>query len=182
SPFAVAAGISLVFLALVSGIVALSFARTGPRPHTPNPEAVRLYDVGRWHHQKLTDESLHKAIDFLNRAIQIDPEYVPPYSALFGIYTWGVQGISDEEKLQNIKQIAKRLLRLDPKLAEGHAALSYSKYLQGDWRGAEEEMQLALRLNPNYAQAHGTYCYYLSLLGRVEEAKMHGRRAHELDP
>src|SRR5439155_8958576 len=45
-----------------------------------------------------------------------------------------------------------------------------------------EEMQLALRLNPNYAQAHGTYCYYLSLLGRVEEAKMHGRRAHELDP
>src|SRR6266516_1201421 len=41
-PYAVAAGISLVFLAVVSGIVALSVARSGPRTHTPNSEAVRL--------------------------------------------------------------------------------------------------------------------------------------------
>ena len=41
-----------------------------------------------------------------------------------------------------------------PKLAEGHAALSYRKYLDRDWLGAEVEIQRAIQLNPNYPMGH----------------------------
>ena len=120
----------------------------------PNPEAVRLYGLGQWHQNQLTDASLKKAIEYLNQAIQIDPKYIPPYTALFGIYMWGVQGISREERAQNVKQIAGRMLSLAPNLAESHAALSCSKYLEGNFLGAEEEIRRALKLDPDYAIAY----------------------------
>ncbi|HTL57849.1 MAG TPA: serine/threonine-protein kinase [Candidatus Limnocylindrales bacterium] len=180
--FAVVARISLAILVLASVIFALVVSRTRTQRHIPNPEAVRLYDLGRWYYQQLTDESLKKAIKYLSQAIQVDPEFVPPYTTLVGMYTWKVPGMSEEETHQRIKEIAARLLHLDPRLAEGHIAAAYSKYLEGDWHMAQKEMQEALRLNPNYAQAHTIACYFLSLLGQVEEAKVHGERAQQLDP
>src|SRR5262249_28063046 len=176
----VTAGIGLAVLAAAS-IIGLVVAKTRFQRHAPQPEAVTFYDLGRWYYQQLTDEGMKKAIKYLDQAIQIDPEYLPPYTVLVGIYTWKVPGISEEEKRHKIKQIAAKLLHLDPKLAEGHVAFAYSKYLEGDWRTAEEEIQRAVRLNPNYAQAHIIACYFLSLLGRVEEAKVHGERAQQLD-
>jgi tetratricopeptide (TPR) repeat protein len=74
------------------------------------------------------------------------------------------------------------MLSLAPNLAESHAALSCSKYLEGNFLGAEEEIRRALKLNPDYATAHGLYCYYLSLLGRIEEANAHAKRAQEIEP
>jgi tetratricopeptide (TPR) repeat protein len=175
-------GIVLAVVVLAAFIFAFVGSRKRTQRHTPNPEAVRLYELGQYYYQKLTDESLNKAIKYLNQATQIDPEFVPPYTALVGMYTWKVPGMSDEETHQKIKEIAARLIRLDPKLAEGHAAAAYNKYLEGDWHIALEEIQQALQLNPNYAQAHIIGCYLLSLLGRVEEAKVHAERAQQLDP
>ena len=179
--FAIMAGISLAILVLASVIFALAASRTRSQRHIPNPEAVRLSDLGRYYYQQLTDESLKKAVGYLNRAIEVDPEYVPPYTALVGIYTWKVPGMTEEERHQRIKKIAAKLLRLDQGLAEGHVAAAYSKYLEGDWRMAQNEMQEALRLNPNYPQAHTIACYFLSLLGEVEKAKVHGELAQQLD-
>jgi tetratricopeptide (TPR) repeat protein len=61
-------------------------------------------------------------------------------------------------------------------------ALSWSKYVDGDSRGADREIQRALKLNPNCAQAHSFLCYYLSVQGRTEEAKQHSKRGQELVP
>jgi tetratricopeptide (TPR) repeat protein len=160
-------------------LAALLFANVLRHGKTPNPEAVRLYELAQWHHQQLTDESLKKAIEHLNQALKIDRNYVPAYTALFRIYNWSASG---PEKLEKIKPIASKLRALAPNLAESHHASSSCKYLERDWRGAEEEIQRALQLNPNYAPGHGFYCYYLSLLGRVEEAKVHGKRAQEIEP
>jgi serine/threonine protein kinase len=172
---------------LIAAVLALllavsSLIRIVRHERTPDPEAVRLYELGRWYQQQLTDESLKKAIISLEQAIERDPKYVEPYMALVALYTWNVPGLSEEETLRRIKQLAAKLLKLNPNLAEGHIASSYADYLQGNWAGVEAEIQLALRLNLNNSQAHIFCCYYYSLLGRVEEAAEHGRRAQELDP
>jgi serine/threonine protein kinase len=173
---------ALVCIALATLVYAIALTKSSKGGKIPNPEAQRLYELGRWHHQQLTDDSLKKAIAYLNKAIEIDPGYAEPHAALFQIYFWGVQGVSEKEKNEKVRQIAGKLLSLAPNLAAGHVALSWSKYCDGDWAGAEHEIQRALRLDPNYATAHGVYCYYLSMLDRVEEARVHGKRAQELDP
>jgi serine/threonine protein kinase len=52
--------------------------------------------------------------------------------------------------------------------------------------GLSEEVELvfkrAIELNPNYAPAHESYAYFLSNLGRHEEALFEINRAQELDP
>lgn len=169
-----------VVLALLLG--ALLFVNPFQRHKTPNPEAVRLYELGRWHYNQLTDEGMAKSIEYLNRAIQIDPQFAPAYVALFEIYCWSVGGISDEEKFERVRQIGAKLLAIDPKMAEGHAALAWARFGDCDWLGGEEEIQLAIKLKPNYARAHGMYGFNLTLLGRTEEARREFQHAQQHDP
>ena len=82
--------------------------------------------------------------------------------------------------MEKIGGIAKKLLAINPNQAEGHAALSYCKYLERDWQGAETEILRAIELNPDYPMAHSLYGYYLSLMGRTDEALREVRRGKEL--
>jgi len=51
-----------------------------------------------------------------------------------------------------------------------------------DWPTAQKELDLAIELDPNSATAHHWKGVYLSLRGRLDEAKAEMRRALELDP
>jgi tetratricopeptide (TPR) repeat protein len=48
--------------------------------------------------------------------------------------------------------------------------------------GAEPEWQRALELDPNSADAHAFFGYFLAITGRTDEAIPHAERAIELDP
>jgi len=162
---------------------ALWFWQGQRRVNPPDPELMRLYDRGHWHHSQLNAEDMKKAVKYLNQVLQIDPRFVPAYVDLFEIYIWTFRGVAAtrEEQLTKQREIADRLLAIDGNLAEGHAALSYCKYLERDWLGAEEEIKRAIRLNPNYPMGHSLYGYYLSLLGRTDEALREVQRGAKLD-
>jgi len=176
----------LGFAATAAGllIAGLPFLKGSKHEHTPNPEAARLYERGRWYYSQLTPEAHGKALEYLNQAVRADPKFVQPYGELMALYTWyllpGPQG--EEERLRRTKEIADRALAIDPNAAEGHTALSWCKFLERNWRGAEDEILRAIRLNPNLPIAHGVYSFYLSMLGRTEEARREGQRAEELEP
>jgi serine/threonine protein kinase len=148
----------------------------------PDPEAQRLYSQGQFLLSRLTDESVDKAISNLNQAIKIDPQFVPAYISLFEIYCWNPGGISDREQSQKVKEIAQKLLSFDPNLGEGHAALAMSKFDEGDWQGAEQEIQQAIRLKPKYSLGHGIYGFICALEGRTREAHRELEEAQRLDP
>src|SRR5262249_7057921 len=135
-----------------------------------NPEAARLYEVARFHISQLTDESMTRAIEYLNQAIQIDPSFVPAYVSLFEIYTWNPRDISNKEAGQRIKEIAMKLASLSPNLGEGRAALAMAKFDDGDWEGGDQEIQRAIKLSPNYSLAHGIYGFYCALEGKTAES------------
>jgi tetratricopeptide (TPR) repeat protein len=81
------------------------------------------------------------------------------------------------------RKAAARALELDPNLGEAHAALGFLKLLYDwDFSGAEQELLLAIRLNPNSADAHHWYAILLANLGRHSEAIPEAERARELDP
>jgi tetratricopeptide (TPR) repeat protein len=74
-------------------------------------------------------------------------------------------------------------LEHDPELAEGHAILALVKfYFDWDWRGAEEAFLRAIDLGPASATAHHRYSFFLSAMGRFEEARAELGIAQRLDP
>ena len=78
---------------------------------------------------------------------------------------------------------ALKALKLDPTLAQAHAALAYIKfYFDWDWPGAAEEFRRALELSPNDPVAHQWYAVYLRAAGKADEAQREVETAQRLDP
>jgi TolB-like protein/Tfp pilus assembly protein PilF len=155
---------------------------SGPEPqllkrrHTQNNDAYILYLQGRYHFNKLTPDGVQRGVDFLQRAIEKDPNYALAYAALGDCHNY--LGQRDEAKRAVI-----RALELNETLGEAHGSLGFFRFLYDwDFAGAEREFKRALSLSPNYAEAHHWYAIYLANMARHDEADAEARRAVELDP
>ena len=153
---------------------------------TANPEAFTLYLKGRAQWNTRSEEGVNKAIKFFEEAIARDPQYTLALVGLADCYSiLGVYGYRRPNAVfPQAKELALKALALDDHLAEAHAAMSetMSHYFY-DWARADFELRRALRLNPNYSQAHSWLgSCVLASQGRLEEALDESRRAEELDP
>jgi tetratricopeptide (TPR) repeat protein len=80
------------------------------------------------------------------------------------------------------KKVAKKAIEIDETLAEAHYSLGVVKMLYDwDWEGAEKELNQAIELCPNYAEAHDGYAAYLSATGKMNEAIAEAEKAVDLD-
>src|SRR5262249_29140940 len=150
---------------------------------TNDPEAYQLYLKGRYYWEKRTQESLEKAKDYFNRAIEKDPNYALAYVGLADYYyvlpEYAPASVHDT--MPKARAAAQRALAIDDTLPEAHATLASTYTSSWDWVAAEREYKRALELNPDYAQAHKLHCLYLLVLGRQQEALAEIKRAVELD-
>src|SRR5207244_11459314 len=129
-----------------------------------------LYLRGRHYLAKRTEESLRKAIELFELAIESDPAYAVAYAGLANAYIlFGFdeyRGLPPELAMPRGKAAAQRALELDPTLAEPHAALGWvSLFYEWDWGAAEREFQRAIALQANPAVVH--HCYAQSLTPMV---------------
>lgn len=157
------------------------------RRETTNREAYQLYLQGRYFWNKRTEESLRKAVSIFQRATEKDPGYALAYVGLADSYIQlgidDIGGLPPSEAFPKARKAARQALMIDDTLAEAHAAIGFAKLqYDWDWRGAEGELQLAIRLDANYAPAHQWYGLYLSRVGRHEQAIQETIQAYDLDP
>jgi len=151
---------------------------------TANPEAYQLYLKGRYFAIQFTKDGADKALDYLHRAIAMDPNYALAYEGLSEYYS-----IVDDvfvparDAEPKAKAAALKALELDEGLAEPHLALaSVLFWYDYDWAGADKEFRRAIELKPNLAGPHQTYGWYLTCLGFPERGIAEARKAQELDP
>jgi Tfp pilus assembly protein PilF len=151
---------------------------------TSDPEAYQLYLKGLYYWEKRTPETLDKARDFFNQAIQKDPSYAMAYVGLANYYVAAPDygPIPEREAAPKAKAAAEKALSIDSSSADAHAALAGSLWSLFEFSAAEPEFQRTLELNPNLANAHHWYGLFLSWEGRHPESIPHLRRAIELDP
>jgi len=153
--------------------------------YTKNLEAYSLYLQGRNFWNKRGEENLIKAIEYFEQAIEKDPTYALAYAGLADAYSvLGNNGIwATEKAYPKAKVAALKALDIDNKLPEAHTSLAMI-ILDYDWNfvGAEQELKLAIELNPGYATAHHWYAYFLSNMGRHDEASREIKIARKLDP
>jgi eukaryotic-like serine/threonine-protein kinase len=150
-----------------------------------NPEAYRLYMLGRYQLEKSTDDGTRKALENFRQAINSDPSYALAYVGLADAYIalGAFNALSPRETFPNAKEAVLQALQLDEHLAEAHVSLANAMFLYDwNWAGAEDEFKRALAINPGYSDAHQMYGFFLSSKGRSDEAVREMQQAQELDP
>ena len=147
--------------------------------------ALNFYLKGRFFWNKRTEAGLKKALEYFQRALNIDPLYALAYAGLADCYImlceYGL--LSSADSYRNGKAAALKALALDESLAEAHASLGLITMLY-DWNlaAAEKGFKRAIELNSNYATAYQWYAVHLAVSGRFDEAFAQIRQAQELDP
>jgi TolB-like protein/Tfp pilus assembly protein PilF len=153
--------------------------------HPINPEAYKLYLKGRYHWNKRSLEGFQKAIEYFQLAVAKDPAYALAYVGLADTYTYFsfFDVVPPREAMPKAKAAAARALEIDNRLGEAHVSLGYISYMYDwDWPAAGKHFEQALTLNPAYSRAHTFYPFYLSSLGRSEEALAVAKHSLDLDP
>ena len=158
-------------------------ARALSKKPTENPEAHRLYLLGRYEFGKYSETGWTSSIRYYEQALKLDPKYALAYCGLADTYAYmGGVVMPSKEAVVKEKQFAQRALQLEPHLAEAHLSLAAALAGAFDWRNAEVEFDRAIELNPNLAWAYEIYAWYLGGLGRLDEAIAKDKKAIELDP
>lgn len=105
-------------------------------------------------------EKLARAETLLDRALKIDPDYVPALAqkAIVNLLlSDGPGSYGDRPEAQAAKEslaLADRAIELDPLLGEAHAARGLALYYRhADWDGIEAALTRAIELNPGYSDA-----------------------------
>jgi len=144
-----------------------------------NPRAYDAYLRGRYLWSQRNAEAITKAVVYFQQALREDPGFAAAYSGLSDCY-WVGWGAKLDYPLAD--EYARKAISLQPDLADGHASLGIVRIGEYHMGGAEQELRLALELNPNYAMAHHYYAVYLLSLGRPADALAENDRARQLDP
>jgi TolB-like protein/Tfp pilus assembly protein PilF len=149
-----------------------------------NPDTYEKYLKGMFFINKRTPEGVMKGIDYLNRAVETDPDEPLTHAGLSLGYSIIVHSPSPLEGSQErCKDEAMKALELDSTLAEAHLALAMIRiYGERNIAGAGESYRKALELNPNIPLAYMHYAWYMILTGKYEEAESCMENAMQLDP
>jgi adenylate cyclase len=150
-----------------------------------NQEAYNLYLQGRFAAALYTKEGFTQALDYLDRAVKLDPGYEPSWTQLSLVYSgMAAHGfIPAVEALPKARDAARRALDLNPNSARAHVALGYLHMNDDwDWTAADREISQALALEPGSADVlHAAGTLYI-VLGRVRESVRMFNAALARDP
>ena len=127
------------------------------RGQTDNSEAYQLYLKGRFYTAKFDSENLNKGFDYFRQAIALDPNYALAYDGLSYYY----QIVEDlyfpvGDVMPKAKEAARKALEIDDNIAESHVEVASVDIMYDAW--------------------------YLTAVGRINEAVSEARHAEELDP
>lgn len=155
------------------------------RNYSRDLESYQLYLRGRFFLNKFTAADAFKAVELLDRAIELDPGSAAAYAALAEAHIMLTEmgPVPSNVAMPKARDAAAKALELDETLAEAHASLGL--VLQSydfDFASAEEQFKRAIELNPNSPIPRQGYGALLTELGRQDEAEIQFQKMLEVDP
>ena len=157
------------------------------RSQRMNSEAYDLYLRARLKSALENREDNQAALELLEQAVAIDPNFAPAYAALSREYRAKAFIIDPKGKHWEEKAFAavEKALSLDPELAEAYVArgaLLWSLANHYPHEKAAQEFRRALALNPNLAEAHHQLASLYNHIGLLDKGLEEAKRAVALDP
>ncbi len=172
-----------VVQALKGSLLSREQARTAT---TANAAAYSVYLQARSFIQQGTSSGDQKAIEYFQRAVTLDPDFAPAWSALASAYV-AQHAYFQDRPYQDYRALAasaaERALTLDPSSPTAHHAMAeVLYYLDWDWAAAERELNLVLEADAHNADALRTAARLASTRGNSRMAIEFARRAISADP
>jgi TolB-like protein/Tfp pilus assembly protein PilF len=136
--------------------------------------------------KQLTAESVQRAIQLLEEAVRLDPNYAFAYAKLSQAWRQYAASFARDDAhkaYEEARRTAEKAVTLAPALAEVRMAMGFLALTPDlDFRTAEKEFRRVLESSPNDAAAKSYLGAALSAQGRLAEAEQTCREALSLDP
>jgi tetratricopeptide (TPR) repeat protein len=152
--------------------------------YTNNIEAYNYYTLARLKELTLTDEGLHQAISYFEKAIGADPNYALAYAHEADTYrAVSAAGFARyKDVLPHMERLTRQAIELDGSLPEAHLQLAWIELSNGNLASAESKFKQVIQLKPTEFEAHIGLAFALNRLKKSEEAIAEIRRAREVAP
>jgi len=147
------------------------------------PEAYDAYLRGRY--LWFAERKLDKTRELFKQAVTLQPDYAAAWTGLADVTM--VKAIYGDTDPKNAgvdgEKYARKALELDDSLAEAHNSMgAIHLFFDWDWKAADKEVQRAIALNQNFAEAHHLRSYALQAMNRFDESIDEAKQAIALDP
>lgn len=148
--------------------------------------ALESYFAGKQALARRGPESMLAAIDRLNLAVRIDPQFALAWSGLAEAWLELPNYVASADPMKvrmEATAAANRAIALDPDSPDASAALGWHQLLHNyDWEGAERSFRNALSVDASNVNALHWYSHLLSWQGKRDQAIDFARRAVAADP
>jgi serine/threonine protein kinase len=155
-----------------------------------DPEAHDLYLRGRHLFTRgfftiiAEDQTrVRKAIEFYEKAAEVDPGYAAPHASLAGVHAGLCRWVEPKGNCERARLEGTRALELDDSSELAHIAMSnVALSADLDWNRARTECLRALELNPGSADAQKSCAAFFTWAAEFARAIEHAKKALALDP
>jgi TolB-like protein/cytochrome c-type biogenesis protein CcmH/NrfG len=173
--------------AIVAAIEPQLYAAENFRAQRKPPDSMDAWDLvmrALSHYWRVTRQDNVVAQALLEKATAIDPNYGQALGVLAASYIFSAHmGWADMAAVRPIaERAALTAILADSEDPWAHFALGGVYLFTRRFDDSLAELELALRLNPNFSLAQGYYGLALSYCGRWEEGDLAARRALRLSP
>jgi serine/threonine protein kinase/tetratricopeptide (TPR) repeat protein len=153
--------------------------------HTEDSEAYELYLKGLYFWRRRYERGLQKSLQYFQMAVKKDPGYALPYVGIADAY--GILGVyafmPPHQAYPPARAAANKALEIDPELGEAYASLAWiTMWYDRDWTAEENYFLKAIRMKPDYPEAHLWYGNLLIVTERADESIREMRKGKELEP
>jgi TolB-like protein/Flp pilus assembly protein TadD len=138
---------------------------------------------------------LTEATTLLEQVVARDPNYVPAWALLTQAYVLtpafspaNLNGTVDDLRriaaatVPRAEAAAQQAIRLDPRDADGYAALGLVQNIRGRFVEAEDLFKQALSLDPGNPDALNVYSIMLAIVGQLKDSLLLRQRLRALEP
>ena len=139
---------------IVTALVdALPAARLPPKRRAPDIAAYDLFVRGRAMTLLTLPDPKRSARPLLEKAIELDPDFADAHAWLAMNLAFQWIDVAEIDERDTILAEAERAVSLDPDNADGYFVRGYALTYNGNLSAGREQFELALKSNPNHADA-----------------------------
>jgi len=152
---------------------------------TESIDAYEYFLKGRFHFNKWNPVDGRKAIEFFEKAVELDPNHTDSYVGLAD--AWSFFAVTElmprEEAWQKSRKYMDKAYSLNPDNAGVHYLLAnFSFFYKADFQQSLKHVRRSVELKPNYPEAQQFISTLYMISGEMEQAKKHLEIAHSINP
>ena len=140
---------------------------------------IELLQIGKSVWENVDKENLKKAINSLNKCIELNPRISTAYAILADCYMSHIRmNYQIDNALENVNRNIRMAFKLDPKNSIAISTKFWIDWINNDFINSENLVNDAIKANPNEPYALGTYGWFLIVKEiDVEKGKHYAEKA-----